>query len=145
MTNADAYNFDRFVEAQRSAYEEVLAELQTGRKESHWIWFIFPQIAGLGHSPTAQFYSIHSIEEARAYLRHLLLGARLRECTGLVNRIEGKTIGEIFGSPDDLKFRSSMTLFAQAAEDNDLFQSALEKYFQGQPDRLTLERLPQGS
>ena len=145
MTSADTYNLDRFVDAQDNVYEEVLAELRAGRKESHWIWFIFPQIAGLGHSPTAQFYSIHSIEEARAYLQYPLLGARLCECTELVNRIEGKTIGEIFGTPDDLKFRSSMTLFAQTAEDNDLFQSAIEKYFHGQPDRLTLERLPQES
>jgi uncharacterized protein (DUF1810 family) len=145
MTNVDLYNLDRFVDAQRSVYEEVLAELLAERKESHWIWFIFPQIAGLGHSSTAQFYSIRSLDQAQAYARHSLLGSRLRECTELVNRIEGKSIREIFGAPDDLKFRSSMTLFAQASQDNGLFQAALDKYFNGEPDPLTLERLPRRS
>ena len=137
----DPHNLQRFLEAQAGVYEQVLAELRAGRKHSHWIWFIFPQIAGLGHSPTAQHYAIRSLSEAEAYMQHPVLGARLHECTVIVNHIDGSSIHQIFGSPDDLKFRSSMTLFARATNDNKLFLTALEKYFSGEPDALTLERI----
>lgn len=107
----------------------------------HWMWFIFPQIKGLGRSPISIEFAISSLEEARAYARHPVLGPRLKECTRLVLLVEGRSIEEIFGSPDDLKFRSSMTLFAQASTDDDIFLKALQKYFAGVPDRLTLDRL----
>jgi uncharacterized protein (DUF1810 family) len=132
---------ERFVEAQAPVYDQALGELRAGRKQSHWMWFVFPQIAGLGHSVMAQTYAIQSLEEARAYLAHPLLGSRLRECTQAVVDIEGKSAHEIFGSPDDLKFRSSMTLFAHAAPDERLFRATLEKYFDGEVDALTLEKL----
>ena len=138
---ADPHKLQRFVDAQSTVYEQVLGELHAGQKQSHWIWFIFPQIAGLGYSSTAQFYAIQSLDEAQAFLQHPVLGQRLRECTAIVNAIEGRSIHAIFGSPDDLKFRSSMTLFAQASEGNELFISALEKYFDGKPDPLTLQRI----
>jgi uncharacterized protein (DUF1810 family) len=137
----DPYNLSRFVEAQNPIYEQVLSELRQGRKTSHWMWFVFPQIQGLGHSYTAQKFAISSIEEARAYLEHAVLGPRLRECTTLVNNVSGRTIHQIFGSPDDLKFHSCMTLFAQASADDDVFQEALQKYFSGKPDTLTLDRI----
>jgi uncharacterized protein (DUF1810 family) len=137
----DAFNLDRFISAQSAVYPQVLAELRLGRKRSHWIWFIFPQMKGLGRSAQSEYYSIGSLAEASAYARHPLLGARLDECTQLVNRVEGRTIGEIFGSPDDLKFRSSMTLFNRAAEDATAFNQALAKYFQGEGDSLTLKLL----
>ena len=124
----DPFDLERFATAQDPVYEQVCAELRSGRKRSHWMSFIFPQIQGLGHSAMAEKYAIASREEAAAYLDRPVLGARLRECTGLVNRIEGRSIGEIFGYPDDLKFRSSMTLFASVASD-DIFKRALEKYF----------------
>jgi uncharacterized protein (DUF1810 family) len=136
-----AYNVHRFVAAQDSAYQQVLAELRAGQKRSHWMWFIFPQIAGLGHSATAEYYAISSLGEAAAYLDHPVLGARLRECTRLVNAVEGRSAAEIFGWPDDLKFCSCMTLFAHATADNQLFKEALEKYFGGEEDALTVERL----
>ena len=132
---------ERFVEAQAPVYDQALGELRAGRKQSHWMWFVFPQIAGLGHSVMAQTYAIQSLEEARAYLAHPLLGSRLRECCRAVMDIEGKSAHEIFGSPDDLKFRSSMTLFAHAAPDERLFRATLEKYFDGEVDALTLEKL----
>ena len=137
----DRYDLRRFVDAQNSCFESVCSELQDGFKRGHWIWFIFPQIKGLGHSPTAQKFAISSREEAEAYLRHPSLGPRLRECTRLVNLIEGRSISEIFGYPDDLKFRSCMTLFANAARDNQIFIDALEKSCGGKFDPLTLERL----
>ena len=140
----DRYNLTRYVEAQEPLFARVRAELAAGRKESHWMWFIFPQLVGLGSSPTARCYAIASVEEARAYLAHPVLGARLRECTRLVNRIEGRTIEEIFGYPDHLKFRSCMTLFACAAGeagDGPLFREALRKYYAGEEDPLTRERL----
>ena len=139
----DAYNLHRFLTAQAPIYDTVLAELRAGRKSSHWIWFIFPQIAGLGHSAMAQQFAITSIDEAKAYLQHSILGQRLRECTQLVLNVEGRSAEEIFGYPDYLKFRSCMTLFLTAASDNTLFKSALEKYFDGQPDQKTLEILAQ--
>jgi uncharacterized protein (DUF1810 family) len=134
-------NLDRFVEAQAPVYDRALSELKAGRKQSHWMWFVFPQIAGLGHSPMAQHYAIPNLAGARAYLAHPLLGARLRECTQAVMAVEGQTAHEIFGSPDDLKFRSSMTLFAHAVPEEKLFRAALEKYFDSEADALTLEKL----
>jgi len=138
----DPHNLRRFLDAQAQVYDDVVAELQAGRKTSHWMWFIFPQCRGLGHSSTAQYFAIASLDEARAYLAHLPLGTRLRECTEAIDRIQNKSIQQIFGSPDDLKFRSSMTLFRQAAQlgsrDHQLFSAALGKHFHGQPDPLTL-------
>lgn len=137
----DGFHLERFVEAQADVYADVLDELRGGRKWGHWMWFIFPQMKGLGRSDMAQYYGIGSMEEATAYLHHPVLGPRLRECTDLVNRAEGRTIHEIFGTPDDMKFRSSMTLFARAAEDDAVFRAALDKYFHGKPDPLTEELL----
>jgi uncharacterized protein (DUF1810 family) len=137
----DPFDLRRFAEAQNAVYEEVCAELRNGRKESHWMWFIFPQIRGLGRSPTAVRFAISSREEAAAYAAHKILGARLRECTALVNAVEGRTVSQIFGFPDDLKFHSSMTLFAEATPDNQPFRRALQKYFAGKPDPNTLSRL----
>ncbi len=137
----DPFDRHRFVDAQRAVYERARGELAAGRKRSHWMWFIFPQIEGLGSSTMSRRYAISSREEAAAYLMHPLLGPRLRECTRLVTGIDGRNIHEIFGSPDDLKFQSSMTLFAQAAGENADFLAALEKYFAGKPDAATLARL----
>jgi len=137
----DSYNLQRFVDAQQSVFEDVLEELRRGQKSSHWMWFIFPQIKGLGYSSMAQRYAIQSLAEAQAYLAHPVLGPRLRECTARVNAVEGRSIQQILGYPDDLKFKSSMTLFMQAAEDNAIFLAALTKYFDGELDPLTLDRL----
>ena len=136
-----AFNLQRFVDAQTDYYDRAVSELRAGMKRSHWMWFIFPQIAGLGRSSTASYYAISSLKEAEAYLAHPVLGARLRECTLIVNKIEGRSVDEIFGYPDDLKFRSSMTLFAKASADNQIFLDALKKYFDGEMDELTLQRL----
>jgi len=138
---SDSYNLQRFVDTQKSIYEQVLNELELGRKSSHWIWYIFPQIQGLGRSWTAEKFAISCLEEAKAYLKHPLLGARLRECTQLVLNIEGRDIEEIFDYPDYLKFCSSMTLFFSATTDNRIFEDALVKYFAGEPDQLTLDIL----
>ena len=138
---ADPYNLRRFVDAQNPVFDEVRSELRRGLKESHWMWFIFPQIRGLGRSSMAEEFAIGSLEEAKAYLAHAVLGPRLRECTGLVNSVEGRSIRQIFGSPDDLKFRSCMTLFARATEDNQVFNDALRKCSGGEPDQRTLARL----
>jgi uncharacterized protein (DUF1810 family) len=138
---ADPFNLERFISAQAAVYPQVLAELGAGRKRGHWIWFIFPQMKGLGRSAQSEYYGIGSLEEATAYARHPLIGQRLVECTQLVNQVEGRTIREILGSPDDLKFRSSMTLFARAAEDATVFNDALAKYFNAEPDPLTLKLL----
>jgi len=125
----DPYDLARFVTAQDPVYEQVCAELRTGHKRTHWMWFVFPQMKGLGSSPMAQKYAIGSREEAVAYLEHPVLGPRLRECTELVNRnMEGRSLDQIFGYPDGLKFRSSMTLFASATTDNQVFKDALAKY-----------------
>jgi uncharacterized protein (DUF1810 family) len=137
----DLYGLQRFVDAQQGVYEAACAELQIGRKQTHWMWFIFPQIRGLGRSPTAQRFAIASVEEAAAFLRHPVLGPRLRECTKLALAIDGHTIHEIFGSPDDLKFHSCMTLFAAVAPKETLFGAALQKFFAGTPDQATLDRL----
>jgi uncharacterized protein (DUF1810 family) len=135
------FDLQRFEEAQNPCFERVRSELREGKKRGHWIWFIFPQIKGLGHSPMAQKFAISSRDEAAAYLAHPILGPRLRECTELVNFIKGQSIGEIFGNPDDLKFRSCMTLFAHVTKDNQIFVDALQKYCGGNFDSLTLERL----
>jgi uncharacterized protein (DUF1810 family) len=137
----DPYDLKRFVDAQTPVYRTVVDELRTGRKRSHWIWFVFPQLLGLGSSPTAVRYGISSLDEARAYLRHDLLGPRLLECTRLVNEVQGRSIAEIFDSPDDLKLCSSMTLFARATRDNQDFLAVLTRYFDGQQDPLTVARL----
>jgi uncharacterized protein (DUF1810 family) len=138
---ADPFRLQRFVDAQEHVYDAVLGELRGGRKRTHWMWFIFPQLAGLGHSSTAQRYAISSLDEAAAYLAHPVLGARLRECTALVVAIEGRSIAEVFGAPDDQKLRSSMTLFARAAPDEPAFAECLRRYFPAGPDPLTLDRL----
>jgi uncharacterized protein (DUF1810 family) len=138
---SDPFDLQRFVDAQDRVYEQVLDELRAGRKRSHWIWFVFPQIAGLGSSATAARYAIASLEEARAYVNHDVLGPRLRACTRLVNAVQDRSIGEIFGSPDDMKVRSSMTLFAHATDDNGDFVELLTRYYDGQEDPLTLRRL----
>jgi uncharacterized protein (DUF1810 family) len=137
----DPYDLNRFVEAQERVYDQVCAELEDGHKRGHWMWYIFPQIEGLGHSPTAVRFAISSLDEAAAYLRHPLLGPRLVDCTELVNRVTGIGIREIFGYPDYLKFRSCMTLFARAADDDAVFRTALRKYFDGEEDPMTVERL----
>ena len=137
----DRYNLQRFVDAQDAVFEQVRSELRKGRKHSHWMWFIFPQIEGLGHSALASSFAISSRPEAEAYWNHAILGPRLRECTQLVNQVDGRSIEQIFGYPDDLKFRSSMTLFAHATSDTQVFHDAIEKYFAGKFDPLTLERL----
>ena len=137
----DQHDLQRFVDAQNPVYEKVLGELRNGRKETHWMWFIFPQLRGLGHSRMATLFAVTSREEAEEYLRHPVLGPRLRECTRLVNLVEGRSIHQIFGGPDDLKFRSSMSLFASIASGEQVFQDALQKYFGGQLDPLTVERL----
>ena len=138
---SDPFNLHRFVVAQDDVYPRVCAELRKGEKASHWMWFVFPQIQGLGYSSMAQRYAIASVDEARAYLEHPILGGRLRECTQLVCDVNDRTIHDIFGSPDDMKFRSSMTLFAHVAEEGSVFQEALRKYFGSEPDYLTLRRL----
>jgi uncharacterized protein (DUF1810 family) len=152
----DPYDLERYVRAQQGVYARACAELAAGRKTSHWMWFIFPQLRGLGSSPTAQHYGIASLAEARAYLAHPLLGERLLECTRLVNRLEGRSARAIFAYPDDLKFRSCMTLFAHAAGADAArafgpqadattgvsdFGAALARYYGGEPDPLTLRLL----
>jgi uncharacterized protein (DUF1810 family) len=141
MANQDSFALERFVAAQAGVIDRVLDELRAGRKQSHWMWFIFPQLAGLGRSPTAVHYAIASLDEARAYLAHPVLGARLRACTELVFDVEGKSAHDIFGSPDDLKFHSSLTLFARAAPSEPIFGAALKKYFAGAGDDATIAAL----
>ena len=137
----DRFQLQRFVDAQQHVYETVLKELRAGRKRSHWMWFIFPQISGLGRSATAQTFALSSLAEAAAYMEHPTLGPRLRECSVLVAGIEERSVDEIFDYPDDLKFHSSMTLFAQAAPQEPIFAACLQKYFGGQPDPRTMARL----
>lgn len=138
---SDPYNLRRFVNTQQSIYDDVLRELREGRKRSHWMWFIFPQIEGLGHSAMAREYAISSREEAEAYLRHPVLGQRLEECARLVAAINGRSIEDIFGYPDYMKFRSSMTLFSNVAPHQEIFEECLQKYFGGEPDPVTLAEL----
>lgn len=140
-TVGDPFDLSRFTSAQESIYDSVLAELRNGRKRTHWMWYIFPQIDGLGHSATSKHYAIKSIEEARQYLNHPVLGQRLLECAEAVFTIEGRSISEIFGYPDDLKLKSSMTLFAYVAGPGSVFAGILDKYFNGEQDALTLQLL----
>ena len=137
----DPHDLGRFLDAQAPVIDTVLAELAAGRKRSHWMWFVFPQIAGLGFSAMAQRYAIGSLAEAKAYVAHPVLGARLGRCTDLVLAVEGRGITAILGSPDDVKFRSSMTLFRQAAPGDPRYGAALDRYFGGAPDPATLARL----
>ena len=137
----DRYNLARFSQAQERVYNGALAELRAGRKRSHWMWFIFPQIAGLGWSEMSQRYAITGLDEAHAYLMHPVLGPRLRECAQAVLDVEGRTASEIFGDPDDMKLRSSMTLFAHADSGDSVFVRVLQKYFGGKEDGATLRRL----
>ncbi len=132
-----------FVKAQDTIYDEVRRELAAGRKETHWIWFVFPQMAGLGSSEMSRKFEIASKAEARSYLEHRVLGPRLRECTKLMLALVDRDIGSILGYPDDLKFRSSMTLFAVAAQDESIFEAALDKFYGGEHDPLTLKLLQQ--
>lgn len=136
----DPFNLRRFVEAQDPIYDQVLGELQRGRKTSHWMWFVFPQIAGLGHSAMSRRFAISSLTEARAYLAHPVLGPRLKECVAMVLGVEEGSATEIFGRPDDMKLRSSLTLFAQASHET-VFREALDRFFGGRLDAATLERL----
>jgi uncharacterized protein (DUF1810 family) len=138
---ADEFNLNRFVSAQEPVYDAVLRELEAGEKTSHWMWFIFPQLRGLGRSSTASFYGIASEAEASAYWRHPLLGKRLADCCSAILRIERKTALEVFGSPDDMKLRSSMTLFERAVPGEPVFAQVLKRYFNGHRDARTLELL----
>lgn len=138
---ADPFDLQRFVDAQNRIYDSAVAELRAGHKRSHWMWFIFPQLAGLGSSTMAARYGITSLAEARAYLEHDVLGPRLRECARLVSQVQGRSISEILGSPDDLKLASSMTLFAHATDDNEEFRAVLKKYYGGGEDPKTVARL----
>ena len=138
---SDGHDLRRFVTAQEGVYESALSELRAGRKTSHWMWFVFPQIAGLGRSATAQKYAIASLEEAEAYLAHPVLGPRILECARTLTQLSGLSALEIFGSVDAQKLKSSMTLFARAAPDQSLFQDVLARYFDGAEDQETLRRL----
>ena len=137
----DAYDLDRFLKAQEDSYDTALDELRAGRKRSHWIWFIFPQIAGLGMSPTSQFYAIKSLDEAAAYLRHPILGGRLHECLKALQTLEQTDANQVFGELDATKFRSSLTLFAEADPSDPIVEVALERWFGGRKDEKTLQLL----
>ena len=137
---SDSFDLQRFLDAQAPVYARVVTELRRGQKQSHWMWFIFPQFAGLGHSAMAHRFAIASREEAVAYLGHAVLGSRLKECTALVNAVEGRAVREILGSPDDLKFQSSMTLFSAVSSDPE-FSAAIAKFYGGTPDQRTLDLL----
>ena len=139
----DPFHLARFVSAQEGVYATALSELRSGRKRTHWMWFIFPQVAGLGYSPNSRFYAIGSLEEARLYLEHPVLGARLQECAEAVLAVEGRSAREIMGSPDDVKLQSSMTLFAHVAGPGSVFARMLDKYFGGRQDAETPRRLKQ--
>ena len=135
------HNLTRFVEAQETTFETALSEIRAGRKQSHWMWFIFPQIAGLGFSAMSQKYAISSLAEAKAYLEHPILGARLRELMQTALDVNGRTANQIFGSPDDMKLRSSATLFAHVSPKGSVFEQVLDKYFAGKPDDATMKLL----
>jgi uncharacterized protein (DUF1810 family) len=141
---SDPFNLSRFLEAQNGVYERALGELRRGRKTSHWMWFIFPQIAGLGYSSTARHYAIKNMDEARAYLQHPVLGARLVECCETILKIRGNSASNILGYPDDLKLRSCVTLFSLAKNGDDVFSRVLGQYFDGEPDQRTIEILQIG-
>ena len=134
-------DLNRFTSAQEGIYDRALTELRTGKKRTHWMWFIFPQIDGLGHSPTTKYYAIKNLEEARRYLNHPVLGPRLLGCAAAVLSIEGRSVSEIFGYPDDLKLKSSMTLFARVAEPGSIFVKVLDKYYAGERDVRTRQLL----
>jgi uncharacterized protein (DUF1810 family) len=137
--SSDPFNLDRFINAQEGVYDRALAELRDGLKRSHWMWYIFPQIEGLGHSPTTRLYSIKSLEEARQYLAHPVLGQRLRECAEAVAAVQGRSASDIFGHPDDWKLQSSMTLFELVSGPQSVFGRVLDKYYQGKRDARTLQ------
>jgi uncharacterized protein (DUF1810 family) len=139
--SADPYDLNRFLQAQNPQYEQALSEIKDGHKRSHWMWYIFPQLAGLGSSPTAKYYAIKSLEEAKAYLAHPVLGRRLRECAEAVVQVENRTANDIFGSPDDVKLKSCATLFAHISPAGSVFEILLAKYFGGERDSKTLELL----
>ena len=142
VSGPDLHDLERFVSAQRGVHEQALAEIRAGRKRSHWMWFVFPQLEGLGRSSMSQRYSIRSIEEARGYLNHPVLGPRLLECVNAVLAVEGRSAHAIFGSPDDMKLRSCSTLFAAVSPSGSAFHRLLEKYFEGVGDAETLRRVP---
>jgi len=144
MPPADPFDLERFVAAQAPVYHRALAELRAGRKASHWMWFVFPQLAGLGHSPTAVYYALSGAEEARAYLAHPVLGQRLRECTEVVLALGTTAAEAVFGGVDALKFRSSLTLFARVSPEGSVYARALTRFFAGQPDAVTLRLLGEG-
>ena len=137
----DPFDLNRFIRAQESVYDRVIAELDSGQKRSHWMWYVFPQVDGLGHSSTAKHYAMKSLEEARHYLDHPILGTRLDECTQAVIAVEGRSVSQIFGYPDDLKLKSCMTLFAAVASSDKSFVKVLDKYFHGERDSRTLQLL----
>jgi uncharacterized protein (DUF1810 family) len=139
--SADPYDLERFVQAQAADYDRALRELRAGKKESHWMWYVFPQLEGLGHSSMSRHYAIKSVAEGRAYLRHPVLGSRLLECANALLNIDGRSAREILGSPDDMKLHSSATLFAHVSDDDDVFRKLLEKYFDNEPDQNTLRLL----
>lgn len=141
MARNDSYDLDRFVEAQKGNYDQAIAELRAGSKQSHWMWYVFPQLAGLGQSSMSIRYAIRSGGEARAYLDHPVLRRRLIECAETVLAIENRSAHDIFGSPDDSKLRSSATLFAHVSPQHSVFERILEKYFNNEPDPRTLEKL----
>ena len=143
-TNSTLHGLERFVAAQDRVYASVLEELAAGNKTSHWMWFVFPQLKALGRSSIAKYFGIESQGEAFAYWQHPVLGKRLKECTQFVLAVSDRTANEIFGSPDDLKFRSCMTLFAQGALDEPFFSQALERFFDGKPDAITISLLQSG-
>ena len=145
MNPADPYDLARFVAAQRTSYERALAEIRAGRKTSHWMWYVFPQLEGLGFSATSKKYSIKSLDEARAYLEHTVLGPRLAECATAAVAVEGVSARDIFGSPDDMKLRSCATLFAAVTNNDSVFRRLLDKYFDSAPDDRTLRLLEQAN
>jgi uncharacterized protein (DUF1810 family) len=140
-----SFGLDRFVQAQDRLIEQARQELRDGRKRSHWMWFVFPQLSGLGHSSMSRHYAIASLEEAAAYLKHPILGPRLVECSDLVNRVKDRSVSQIFGNPDDLKFHSCMTLFSFVEGSDPVFRNALAQHFDGSPDLATTERLTGGA
>jgi uncharacterized protein (DUF1810 family) len=141
MSTGDRYNLQRFVDGQGEIFDQVLRELRLGRKQTHWMWFIFPQLTGLGSSPMARRYAISSLEEAKAYFGHPVLGDRLLECTQLVTAARAQSVEDVLGYPDNLKFHSSISLFAHASNHHEIFGNALRKYFRSEYDQLTMERL----
>lgn len=145
LDRGDPHDLNRFVKAQEGSYEAALSELRNGRKRSHWMWYIFPQFDGLGFSPTSKYFAIKSLDEAKAYLNHPVLGPRLRECAEAILRVEGRSAHDILGSPDDMKLLSCATLFESVSPEGSVFSRLIEKYFQGERDRKTLRLIGAGS